>query len=133
MKTRAQGNPFYSQELAQSLRDAGLIVVQDGEACVAPGVDLASAALPDSIGSVITARIDRLSPAEQTALKIASVIGRRFELGLLRAVHPDADRQTLPDVLARLEEQELLSLETLDPAPTYAFRHALIVDGPSMG
>ena len=45
---------------------------------------------------VITSRIDRLTPAQQLTLKVASVIGRLFPFRLLRDIHPiEADRHLL--------------------------------------
>jgi class 3 adenylate cyclase/tetratricopeptide (TPR) repeat protein len=45
--------------------------------------------LPDSIEAVITADIDRLSPADRIALRYASVLGMTFDEELLRAVLED--------------------------------------------
>ena len=45
---KAQGNPFFSEELAYALRDAGVLLVRDGECIVPPGVDLTAVTVPDS-------------------------------------------------------------------------------------
>jgi len=37
IEERAQGNPFFSEELAYALRDAGLIRITDGRCTIAPG------------------------------------------------------------------------------------------------
>ncbi len=127
VQARAQGNPFFSEELSQGLLDSGVIVVAGGEARIREGVSLDGVALPESIDAVITARIDRLSPDEQLTLKVASVIGRVFELKLLRAVYPTPERTDLKPVLARLQERELITDEGVEDG-TWSFRHALIVD-----
>lgn len=129
IQKRAQGNPFFSEELAHGLREAGVLVVRDGEASAAPGVDLDAVVLPESIEGVITSRIDRLSPDEQLALKVASVIGREFDLRLLRDVHPVPEaRDALPEILAALEQREIVSIDASAPDVAYSFRHAIVVD-----
>src|SRR5262249_33571985 len=56
-----RGNPFYSEELALALRDAGVIAVEGGVCRVAPTAgDLRGVAIPDTVQGVITSRIDRL-------------------------------------------------------------------------
>src|SRR5262249_35696553 len=85
---KAQGNPFYSVELAYALRDAGLIVADGGGCRLAPDVDLETVAVPESVQGVIVSRIDRLAPGLQLALKVASVIGRAFAYRVLCDVYP---------------------------------------------
>lgn len=126
--SRAQGNPFFSEELARSLQDRGVLVVRDGEAQLADGVYPEAVALPESVEAVITARVDRLTPDEQLTLKVASVLGRVFDLRLLRAVHPTISGEALDAVLAHLQERELLAADGRALEPTFAFRHALIVE-----
>ena len=110
---KSQGNPFFAQELADSLlesqqliqsgdgwalsealvdslRAANALVYEGGVWVVAPSADLKSISLgiPESIHGVILARIDRLPEAHKPTLKVASVIGFTFELGLMAQVHP---------------------------------------------
>jgi class 3 adenylate cyclase len=124
---KAEGNPFFSLELASALLEAGLIVVADGRCQVAPGVDLRAVALPDTVQGVITSRIDRLPPAQQLALKVASVIGRVFALHALRSIYPVAsDRPHLATQLALLAENDLTTLDQVEPDVIYRFTHAII-------
>jgi predicted ATPase len=97
IQTKAEGHPFFSEELAYALRDTGVLQIADGVAQLAPGTtDLASISFPDTVQGVITSRIDRLGAAEQFALKVASVIGRVFALQTLQKVHPiEEDRPHL--------------------------------------
>src|SRR5262249_2677294 len=79
--TRADGNPFFAEELIFTLRDQGLIAIdleeQGGSAdtatrhvrCRISGdLPSAAAALPDTIQGLILARIDGLSPDRQLTL-----------------------------------------------------------------
>lgn len=126
---KSQGNPFFVRELVDSLREsqqlvpspngwvlseslidslraANALVYEGGVWVVAPTADLKSISLgiPDSVHGVILARIDRLPEAHKPTLKVASVIGFSFELGLVAQVHP-----------ARLADDVLLAqVELLD-------------------
>lgn len=124
---RAQGNPFFSEELAFALRDAGYIRV-DGRACtVTPEAgDLRALTLPDTVQGVVTSRIDRLTPAQQLALKAASVIGRVFAFRVLRDIYPiEADRPLLQDYLDALDGLDLTPLESPEPDLAYIFKHVI--------
>lgn len=110
IQRRAEGNPFFSEELALNLRDAGLIHVQTGVACPAPNVDLNTASVPDTVQGVVTSRIDRLTPDQQVTLKVASVIGREFAEPPLQAVHPVTEtRPVVPEHLRALSELSLVT------------------------
>lgn len=127
IQDKAQGHPFFSEELAYSLRDSGLIEIKDGVCVIAPGVNWAEIAFPDSVQGVITNRIDRLSPSEQMTLKVSSVIGRVFSFAVLNEIFPiEAERERLPELLSGLSELDFTLLETPEPHLSYAFKHVLI-------
>lgn len=67
---RAEGNPFFLEELL-----AGVIE---------RGPDEVEQPIPDSVQAVLAARIDLLSPADKAAVQAASVIGRSFWAGAVR-------------------------------------------------
>jgi tetratricopeptide (TPR) repeat protein len=122
--SRAEGNPFYIEEIAFSLRDAGRVRVADGKLVAEGGwAALRDVSFPDSLAAVITSRIDRLAAPEQLALKVASVVGRHFDEAAVREALPVAeDRERLPAVLLRLERLDLLCREK---DGSFTFRHAL--------
>jgi tetratricopeptide (TPR) repeat protein len=145
---KAQGNPYFSEELAYALRDAGLIEIAGSECRLRPTPATAEErlaagegghgtaqqgfrdlALPDTVQGVVTSRIDRLGPAEQLALKVASVIGRVFSLKILRDLYPiEADRPDLPTHLRTLKRLDLTRLESPENSPelAYSFKHTII-------
>ena len=127
IREKAEGNPFYSEELAYALRDAGLIQIADGECHLASGMnDLRALNFPDTVQGVITSRIDRLPPQQQLTLKVASVIGRVFEVHTLQDVYPvEPDKAQLPDYLTALQRLDLTPLERTEPNLTYIFKHIL--------
>ena len=125
IRSKAEGNPLLSQELAAALRDAALIQVSDGECRLASGADdLRSVELPNSVQGAVTARMDRLSPSQRLVLKFASVVGRVFEADVVVRLHQgQADDTSVVDDLRALDAMRVISLERSDPAPAYAFRH----------
>ncbi len=124
---RAEGHPFFSEELAFSLRDAGILVVEDGESrLAAPDGGLRGVVVPETVHGVILSRIDRLDDEQQLLLKTASVFGRSFELDQVRDVFPaEIARGRVAAELAVLTERGLLA-----PAGElrFTFRHAMTRD-----
>jgi hypothetical protein len=124
---KAEGHPFFSEELAYALRDAGLLLIDAGGCRIAPEAgDLRSLNLPNTVQGVITSRIDRLPPPQQLTLKVASVIGRVFTYQALRGIHPiEIDKPRLTDYLSALERMDITPLESPEPELAYIFKHII--------
>lgn len=127
IRERAEGHPFFSEELAFALRDRGLIRVENGRCHLTTDPQALQALdFPDTIQQVITSRIDRLTPGQQLTLKIASVIGRVFALYTLAAIHPvDADKPRLPVYLDTLTDLDITNVEAPAPENVYIFKHII--------
>ncbi len=126
IREKAEGNPFYSEELAYSLRDANLIVIRGGVCELAPGTDLHQISFPARVEDIITSRIDLLSPPHQLALKVASVIGRIFTYQTLRDIHPvPEDIPHLMEYLDMLSKVDLTPIESPEPDLAYMFKHII--------
>jgi predicted ATPase/class 3 adenylate cyclase len=127
IRTKAEGHPFFSEELAYALRDAGLIQIADGVCQLAPGGRaLRAFDFPDTIQGVVTSRVDRLPPAQQLTLKVASVIGRVFAYATLSEIYPvEGDKPALVEHLERLNRLDITRTETLEPELSYIFKHVL--------
>lgn len=129
LSEKAEGNPFFSQELAYALRDAGLVLIRNGQCQIAPNVDLKAAAFPETVQEVVTSRIDRLTATQQLTLKVASVIGRLFAFRILRDTYPIAsDRPLLREQLEILSQLDFTATEAPDPELAYIFKHFIIRD-----
>jgi class 3 adenylate cyclase/tetratricopeptide (TPR) repeat protein len=117
---RAEGNPFYLEELVRSMVDAGALVRTgtgwrfESEAPVE---------LPDTVENVVLARVDRLPPEAQEVLRAGAVLGRRFSLALLERVLGDAPAA---GALSALEASDLLREGGSGEEQGYRFKHALI-------
>ena len=69
--------------------------------------------------------IDRLSPAEQLTLKVASVIGQIFTFDTLSAIYPEAnERESLPKHLESLADHDLIIKRSTEAA-SYSFKDPL--------
>ena len=118
---RAEGNPFFIEEVVRSFIDEGVIERRDRHFKVTEKID--SVVIPESIQDVLMARIDRLDEKTRTLLKEASVIGRSFFYKILAEVAKSTE-----DIDDRLEYlkgiqlvRERMRLEEIE----YLFKHAL--------
>jgi class 3 adenylate cyclase len=81
---KAEGNPFFVEEVIRMLIDRGAIVRKDGNWVAVQGVEAVN--IPDTLHGLLLARMDRLSDEVKYALRIASVIGRQFPIKVLEQV-----------------------------------------------
>jgi len=104
---KADGNPFFLEELARSVLEQ----------------EHPDVAVPDTIQGVVMARVDRLPEEHKRLLQTASVLGRELPLHLLSALWDQAE--LLPQLLADLKRWEFLYEEPTAEEPRYLFKHAL--------
>ncbi len=119
---KAEGNPFFVEEVIRSFIQRGF-VYQDGERWVAKA-DIEEITVPDTIQSVIMARIDGLEDEVRYVSQCASVIGKLFRHKLLQYTMPQ--EKNLDEYLWQLQEKELVYEERAIPELEYSFRHVLI-------
>ena len=81
---RAEGNPFFVEEVVRMLIDGG-VIVRDGDHWVATK-EAASVEVPATLRGLLLARIDRLPASARRSLRVASVIGRQFPARVLEQV-----------------------------------------------
>jgi class 3 adenylate cyclase/tetratricopeptide (TPR) repeat protein len=118
---KAEGNPFFVEELIKSLQEAGSIRA-DGDGWVLTQ-RLQELIVPDTIQGLIAARIDRLPEEPKRALQAASAIGREFSRRILdRLLGAGARSESLLRNLAALE---LIYEKRVSPEFEYTFKHAL--------
>ncbi len=127
IREKSEGHPFFAEELAYALREAGIIIIENEECRLNPGfMTFDDLTLPDTLQAAITNRIDSLEPSQQLTLKVASVIGRIFAYRALHAVHPiEADKPALSTTLENLHRLSLTLIESEAPDLAYIFKHAV--------
>ncbi len=108
---RAEGNPFFLEELARSLAEC-----ERGE----------EIAIPNTVQGILTARIDRLPEAHKHLLRTASVLGREFALELLQELW-DRPEPVAP-ILEELQHWEFLYRTPIEDRVVHGFRHSLTQD-----
>src|SRR5271170_4663561 len=81
---RAQGNPFFLEELVNALVERGDFEGEKGAYRLKGGTE--SIPLPSTVQAVVAARIDRLEEDAKKVLEIASVIGREISTSILDLV-----------------------------------------------
>ncbi len=122
--TRAEGNPFFMEELILELLESGLMR-KEGESCRL-GDQVAPPPVPATVQDVIMARIDRLEDTYKRTLQLASVIGREFVFSILEKIAEPAHK--LNPALQALQQSELITEKNLFPELEYMFKHALTHD-----
>jgi class 3 adenylate cyclase/tetratricopeptide (TPR) repeat protein len=118
---KAEGNPFFVEEVVKSLLEVGALR-QAGEGYVL-AKRLDEIFVPDTIQDVIMARIDRLEEAPKRTLQLASVIGREFTRRLLDRLAEI--RARTEEFLRELKAIELIYEKSVSPELAYMFKHAL--------
>lgn len=114
---RAQGNPFYIEELLNFIASQN-VDLQDERA-------LQRLDLPESLHSLILSRIDKLGEAPKQVLKVASVLGRVFQAPMLPGVYPELGG--LNDVTEELQALDTFDLVHIDEEAeqSYLFKHVV--------
>ena len=115
---KADGNPFFIEELIRSLIETKQIVRENSH-WIAVSED-AKISMPNTLRGVLSARIDRLPETSKHVLQNAAVIGRLFDLHLLkRLTHLNGGLDAHIQYLKEVSLIEAILEE-------YAFRHVLI-------
>jgi class 3 adenylate cyclase len=81
---KAEGNPFFMEELIRMLIERGAILQKNGRWMAGKAID--SLEIPDNLHGLLLARIDRLPEEVKRTLRVASVIGRQFSARVLEEV-----------------------------------------------
>ena len=118
--SRAQGNPFFTEELLAALVEQGALSGDNLRLVKRPG----ELELPRSVRSLIGERISRLPLRSQELLLLASLLGEEFELDVLLAVSELTEDEVLDALDAALEAHVIV--HPPGDQERFAFAHALI-------
>jgi tetratricopeptide (TPR) repeat protein len=109
---RAQGNPFYLEELLRVVRDGGKV-----------GDD---SNLPDTVLGMVQARFDIFGPDAKLVLRAGSIFGQTFRPAGVKALVDEDRRKDVDRWLEILAQREILFSRPTADLREYAFRHALL-------
>ncbi|MFC1880444.1 adenylate/guanylate cyclase domain-containing protein [Thermodesulfobacteriota bacterium] len=121
VQSKAEGNPFYLEELVNSLIESDTLARDNGSWKLTRS--LAESDIPSSLHGLITGRLDRLDPQTKRILQKASVIGRAFLYEILIRISELEERIDVE--LSHLERLDLIRARSLQPDIEYMFKHAL--------
>ena len=121
IRDKAEGNPFYLEEVINSLIETEVLVRDDGSWKLTR--PFTEKDIPSTVQGVISARLDRLERETKRVLQEASVIGRAFLYEILRRISDLKDY--IDKSLTNLERLDLIKTRTLQPELEYIFKHAL--------
>lgn len=121
LRRETDGNPFFTAEMLRHLGESGGIVLGDDGRWSVSG-ELDDLGLPSSVRDVVGRRVERLGDEALRVLRIAAVIGRDFDVGLLADV-ADVDEDSLLDLMDAAVSAAVL-VESAD-ADRFRFAHAI--------
>jgi len=119
---RTGGNPFFTEEVAQTLIESGHLEGERGAYRLVTPVERLE--VPATVQSVLAARIDRLPEREKRLLQVAAVIGKDFAEPLLAEVVEESAEE-LKTALAALRHAEFIHEQAIYPVTEYSFKHPL--------
>jgi ABC-type oligopeptide transport system substrate-binding subunit len=122
-----EGNPFFVEEVCKALIEQGVLTRQGGRW---QRPSMAEVQVPQSVRVAIQGRLAKLPEEAQEMLRRASIVGREFDVDLLRLVC-DLDEDHLIEALEAGERAQLIEEmhrpgESRSASPRFTFIHALI-------
>ncbi|MCG2778446.1 MAG: hypothetical protein L6406_22465 [Desulfobacterales bacterium] len=121
VQERAEGNPFYLEELVNSLLESEKLIRDNGDwKLMGP---ISESDISPTIHGLISGRLDRLAKETKRILQEASVIGRAFLYEILRRVTELDER--IDRGLSTLERLDFIRTRSLEPDLEYMFKHPL--------
>ncbi len=118
---KAEGNPFYLEELVNSLIESETLIRDNGSWKVTKPIS--ESGISSTIHGLISSRLDRLEKDTRRIIQEASVIGRAFLYDILRKITDLEDR--IDRGLSTLERLDLIRTRSVQPDLEYVFKHAL--------
>jgi predicted ATPase/class 3 adenylate cyclase len=120
---RAQGIPYFVEEIVQDLIERGQVIRIPGEEGWQLAADPDSLQVPDNLEALLVARMDRLEEAARRTLQVAAVIGRTFYYRVLKLVAEGIDQ--LDRQMRLLQQVGMIQEQARLPELEYMFRHVL--------
>jgi class 3 adenylate cyclase/tetratricopeptide (TPR) repeat protein len=124
---KAEGNPFFVEEVIRTLIDSEYIVQENSHWRATR--EIVNVTIPDTLSGVLSARIDRLPQNTKHVAQTAAVLGRIFAhralMATCAAAPPPEQIEDVEPHLGILTYEELVRERVHDPELEYIFKHAL--------
>lgn len=120
---KAEGNPFFTEEITRTLLEEGDLLRGDGQVRLTRPVD--EIRMPGSVEELISARLDRLGPSAKRVAQVAAVLGRQFHREHLAALLSN-EGIGVDAALALLEERGVIHRKSLLGGDEFRFGESLI-------
>jgi class 3 adenylate cyclase/tetratricopeptide (TPR) repeat protein len=121
---KAQGNPFFMEEIVRSLVEQGVLVRNGATRLTKP---LTEIRIPHTVQGILASRIDALPASEKGLLQTLAVIGKDFPLNLVKHITAGPDDQLEP-MLRGLQAGEFIYEQPASGEAAYTFKHALTLE-----
>jgi len=121
VQNKAEGNPFYLEELVNSLIETETLIRDNGSWKVTRAITETD--ISSTINGVISGRLDRLDMETKRVLQEASVIGRAFFYEILKRI--TVLKHDIDGFLKGLEQLDIIRTRSLQPDLEYMFKHSL--------
>ena len=121
---KTRGNPFFVEEVMQSLLEEGVVYPYGVEYRFK---EISQIEFPETVRSVLKARLGRLDDETQQVLTLASFIGNEFTFEALRSV-TGLEESKLLEILEKMIEKRLLKCRVVRGEETCSFSDVLVRD-----
>ncbi len=121
LNDRAEGNPFFAEQILRYLLEQNALTVDVNGQYISS--QRAESSLPTDVRTVLVARLDRLTQPVKETVQTASVLGREFEVRVLGEMLRAKEK-----FLSYVTQAENASIWSPLSEIEYIFRHALLRD-----
>lgn len=125
LEARAEGNPFFAEQILRYVREENLLVKQNDLWSFSQGENLP--ALPMDVNAILIARLDQLVQEVKETVQAAAVLGREFEIRILARLL-EIQEIHLTDLTGIVGVAENEAIWAALSNIRYIFRHALMWD-----
>jgi tetratricopeptide (TPR) repeat protein len=120
---RAEGSPFFAEEITRTLLEEGYLTVDEGGVCRLTR-PVEETRIPGTVQEVLAARLDRLGPAAKRVAQVAAVFGRQFAHADLEQLLASED-VNVGEELQELERRGIIHRKSLFSSEEYRFGESL--------
>ncbi len=118
-----EGNPFFVEEVCKALIEEGK-VYREGDHW--GRLAMSEMRVPQSVRVAIETRVGKLPESIQETLRLAAVVGRKFDFETLLTAAEQQNEEALVTALEQAERGQLIAEVDRAGGGTFAFTHALI-------